>query len=173
MSEVKVGDYVRLVGPSWENDYDGYGVGDIVRVVKVTDFGAIWTEGVGKVGQNWKLYDSDSVYYPGYAVEVADINVTHKGRPVEDLPREALTFEQKVRRILTDVGDIVVARNKEYGNSALDPVRVFSKSDRMEQLKVQLDHKLSRIARGGDPGIDTLRDLIGYEVLYIIAMETE
>lgn len=84
-----------------------------------------------------------------------------------------MTFEQKVRRILTDVGDIVVARNKEYGNSALDPVRVFSKSDRMEQLKVQLDHKLSRIARGGDPGLDTLRDLIGYEVLYIIAMDTE
>ena len=48
-----------------------------------------------------------------------------------------MTFEQKVRRILTDVGDIVVARNKEYGNSALDPVRVFSKSDRMEQLKVR------------------------------------
>lgn len=86
---------------------------------------------------------------------------------------ENSSFEQNVRRILNGVADIVIARNKEYGNSALDPVHVFSKSDRMEQLKVQLDHKLSRIARGGDPGIDTLRDLIGYEVLYIMAMETE
>lgn len=208
MSEVKVGDYVRLVGPAWGWDYDGYSAGDVVRVVEViTSFGAIWTEEVGTVGKDGKLYDSED--YPDYAVELVTkpevpfedtvasfssleaplsegdledvraaeealgINVTYKGRPVDDLPRGALTFEQKVRRILTDVGDIVVARNKEYGNSALDPVRVFSKSDRMEQLKVQLDHKLSRIARGGDPGIDTLRDLIGYEVLYIIAMETE
>jgi len=208
MSEVKVGDYVRLVGPAWGWDYDGYSAGDVVRVVEViTSFGAIWTEEVGTVGKDGKLYDSED--YPDYAVELVTkpevpfedtvasfssleaplsegdledvraaeealgINVTYKGRPVGDLPRGALTFEQKVRRILTDVGDIVVARNKEYGNSALDPVRVFSKSDRMEQLKVQLDHKLSRIARGGDPGIDTLRDLIGYEVLYIIAMETE
>lgn len=208
MSEVKVGDYVRLVGPAWGWDYDGYSAGDVVRVVEViTSFGAIWTEEVGTVGKDGKLYDSED--YPDYAVELVTkpevpfedtvasftsleaplsegdledvraagealgINVTYKGRPVGDLPRGGLTFEQKVRRILTDVGDIVVARNKEYGNSALDPVRVFSKSDRMEQLKVQLDHKLSRIARGGDPGIDTLRDLIGYEVLYIIAMETE
>lgn len=209
MSEVKVGDYVRLVGPAWGRLYAGYNIGSVVQVTEATPFGEIWTKEVGTVGENGKLYDSDSVDYPGYAVELVTkpgvpfedtvasfssleaplsegdledvraagealgIIVTYKGRPVEDLLREALTFEQKVRRILTDVGDIVVARNKEYGNSALDPVRVFSKSDRMEQLKVQLDHKLSRIARGGDPGIDTLRDLIGYEVLYIIAMETE
>ena len=165
MVQVKVGDRVRLVGTGWAEDYDGYGAGDIVEVVEIDEYGDIWANGVGTVGKNGTLYtdDPDGPYKGVFAVEL----VTDKAKQGES------SFEQTVRRILTDVGDIVVARNKEYGNSALDPVRVFSKSDRMGQLKVQLDHKLSRIARGGDPGLDTLRDLIGYEVLYIIAMETE
>lgn len=163
--EVKVGDRVRLVGTGWREDCNGYEVGDIVEVVKIDEYGDIWANDVGTVGMNGTLYtdNPDGPHNGKYAVEP----VTDKAKQGES------SFEQKVRTILTDVGDIVVARNKEYGNSALDPVRVFSKSDRMEQLKVQLDHKLSRIARGGDPGLDTLRDLIGYEVLYIIAMDTE
>ena len=162
---VQVGDRVRLVGTGWEEEYDGYGVGDTVEVVEIDEYGDIWASAAGTVGTNGTLYTDnwDGPYKGTFAVEL----VTDKAKQGES------SFEQKVRRILTDVGDIVVARNREYGNSALDPVRVFSKSDRMEQLKVQLDHKLSRIARGGDPGIDTLRDLIGYEVLYIIAMEGE
>ena len=161
--EVQVGDRVRLVGTVWDGEYDGYGVGDTVEVVEIDEYGDIWANGVGTVGMNGTLYtdDPDGPYKGIYAVEL----VTDKAKQGES------SFEQKVRRILTDVGDIVVARNKEYGNSALDPVRVFSKSDRMEQLKVQLDHKLSRIARGGDPGLDTIRDIIGYCTLILIARE--
>lgn len=174
MSEVKVGDHVRLVGPAWGRDYDGYSAGDIVRVVEVTDFDAIWTEEVGTVGQNGKLYDSDSVDYPDYAVEVADINVTYKGRPVEDLPREALTFEQKVQDILHGMADLLVEKNAAYGNSALDPVRIFSRADTTEQLYVRLDDKINRVKQGHEyPGDDTIRDIIGYCTLILIAREGE
>lgn len=83
-------------------------------------------------------------------------------------------FEQNVHRILNGVAETVVQKNVSYGDSALNPVRIFSKADRMEQLFVRLDDKLSRVQRGSEyPGDDTLRDIIGYATLILIAKESE
>ena len=60
-------------------------------------------------------------------------------------------------------------KNSAYGNSALNPVRIMSKADPIEQLKVRIDDKLSRLARGADCGEDVELDLIGYLVLLRIA----
>lgn len=82
-------------------------------------------------------------------------------------------FEQDVRRITDQIASILVEKNSAYGNSALDPIHVFSKSDRMEQLFVRLDDKLSRVKRGHEyPGDDTIRDIMGYCTLILIARET-
>ena len=71
-----------------------------------------------------------------------------------------------------NIRDLLLEKNAKYGNSALNPVRVFSKADNQEQLLVRIDDKLSRIARGaGMDGVDedTLNDLIGYLILLKIA----
>jgi hypothetical protein len=63
-------------------------------------------------------------------------------------------------------------KNVAYGDSALDPVRIFSKSSAVEQLLVRIDDKLSRFARGTSfPGDNDIDDLIGYLVLLKIAKE--
>jgi hypothetical protein len=63
-------------------------------------------------------------------------------------------------------------KNVAYGDSALDPVRIFSKSNAIEQLLVRIDDKLSRFARGMEyPGDNDIDDLIGYLVLLKIAKE--
>lgn len=92
-------------------------------------------------------------------------------KPLEgDLP----SFEQNVRRITDQIADLLIAKNKAYGDSALNPIRVFSKSDRIEQLNIRIDDKLSRIQRGTDfEDEDTVRDLAGYLVLRLIAEESE
>lgn len=83
------------------------------------------------------------------------------------------SFESNVRRILDKIGDELVSKNQAYGDSALNPVRVFSKADRTEQLNVRLDDKLSRVARGHEyPGDDTLKDIVGYIILLMIDRET-
>lgn len=83
-------------------------------------------------------------------------------------------FEQNVRRILDGVGDTIVAKNLSYGDSALNPIRVFSKADRMQQLYTRLDDKLSRVQKGHEyPGDDTIQDIIGYCTLILIAREGE
>ncbi len=82
------------------------------------------------------------------------------------------SFEQNVRRITDQIADLLISKNKQYSNSALDPIRVFSKADRMEQLRVRADDKLSRI-RNGDTSEDAVLDLCGYLILMKIAGESE
>ncbi len=69
-----------------------------------------------------------------------------------------------------EIAHMLIKKNIAYGNSALDPVRIFSKTDAREQLHGRIDDKLSRIMRGteyvGDNDID---DLIGYLILLKIA----
>lgn len=72
------------------------------------------------------------------------------------------------------IARMLLEKNLSYGNSALAPKRIFSGVDGVEQIKVRIDDKLSRIAAW--PGEaqapveeDTLGDLIGYLILLRIA----
>lgn len=78
--------------------------------------------------------------------------------------------EKEIWDVCNDMAWFLIDKNRAYGNSALDPVRIFSNSDNVEQLKVRIDDKLSRFARGGEfPGDNDIDDLIGYLVLLKIA----
>ena len=61
--------------------------------------------------------------------------------------------QEEIRAVCTELADLLVAKNREYGNSALEPRRIFSKASPVEQLKVRLDDKLSRIATVDEGGI--------------------
>mgnify|MGYP003136806271 FL=1 len=64
-------------------------------------------------------------------------------------------------------------KNLKYGNSALNPIRVFSKSNDTEQLLVRIDDKLNRIKHGENilyDDEDVIQDLIGYLVLLKISL---
>lgn len=60
---------------------------------------------------------------------------------------------------------MLLRKNEDYGNSALDPMRVASKASAEEQILVRIDDKLSRLAKGGHAGEDVWLDLMGYIVL--------
>ena len=85
----------------------------------------------------------------------------------------AREFEADVRCICDELADMLVAKNAAYGNSALDPVRVFSRASTVEQILVRIDDKLSRLARGSGAGEDVERDLMGYLVLLRVARKRE
>ena len=85
-----------------------------------------------------------------------------------------MNFEERVRTVCGEIGDMLIEKNRAYGNSALEPVRVFSRADTVEQIKVRIDDKLSRIARGREFGDeDTVKDLVGYLVLLMVARESD
>jgi hypothetical protein len=68
-----------------------------------------------------------------------------------------------------EIATMLIEKNRAYGNSALKPVRIFSRASSEEQLLVRIDDKLSRLARGSAAGEDVVADLIGYLVLLRIA----
>lgn len=79
--------------------------------------------------------------------------------------------EKEIWDICNDLAWFLIDKNRSYGNSALDPVRIFSTSDNVEQLKVRIDDKLSRFMRGKEfPGDNDIDDLLGYLVLLKVAL---
>lgn len=65
------------------------------------------------------------------------------------------------------IKEMLLEKNRKYGNSALDPVRIFSKASNSEQILVRIDDKLSRFKnRQSDDDEDIILDLIGYLILY-------
>ena len=75
-----------------------------------------------------------------------------------------------IAQVCDDVKRVLLEKNHAYGNSALAPLRIFSRADAIEQLNVRIDDKLSRVARGCEfAGDDTELDLIGYLVLRRVA----
>jgi hypothetical protein len=80
--------------------------------------------------------------------------------------------ENRITEVMRGIEKMLIDKNRAYGDSALEPARVFSKTDTIEQLYVRIDDKLSRVQRGHEyPGDDTIFDLIGYLILLLIAKE--
>ena len=84
--------------------------------------------------------------------------------------------ETKISGVCDDIKQLLIHKNRKYGNSALKPCRVFSKSSPVEQLLVRIDDKLNRIMQGAGllaEDEDVVNDLIGYLVLLKIGMHEE
>lgn len=84
--------------------------------------------------------------------------------------------QQRIAEVGLCIVAMVLQKNQAYGSSALDPVRIFAKGlSPLDQIHVRLDDKLSRLERGHDlpdeSMADTIRDLVGYCVLELIARE--
>ncbi|MEY4432765.1 MAG: Synechococcus phage [Bacteroidota bacterium] len=76
-------------------------------------------------------------------------------------------FDYDVSEVLIEIKDLLVSKNKKYGNSALEPLGVFSQLSPEEGLFVRIDDKLKRIKNGSlkKDDEDVIKDLIGYLVL--------
>jgi len=80
----------------------------------------------------------------------------------------------QITSVCDDIKELLLEKNRKYGDSALNPNRIFSKADAVEQILVRIDDKLNRIQKGA--GLlandeDVVSDLIGYLVLLKIALK--
>ena len=83
--------------------------------------------------------------------------------------------QNSIKWICNEIRDLLLAKNKAYGDSALEPDNIFSKLDSAQAICARIDDKLSRIKNVGldDKTEDTLDDLIGYLILLKIAREQD
>ena len=80
--------------------------------------------------------------------------------------------QEKISKVCDDVKEMLIEKNRKYGDSALNPIRIFAKSDTVEQIKVRIDDKLNRFKNmQKDDTEDVINDLIGYLILLKIAQE--
>lgn len=77
-----------------------------------------------------------------------------------------------IREGCQEILDLLLEKNEKYGNSALEPLRIFSTTDTTEQLKVRIDDKISRVKNQNlEEDEDVLLDLIGYLILLKISLK--
>ena len=84
--------------------------------------------------------------------------------------------QQQITNVCDKVKDLLLAKNLKYGDSALSPIRVLSKSSPIEQILVRIDDKLNRINQGNgllESDEDVVLDLIGYFVLLKVALDRD
>jgi hypothetical protein len=84
-----------------------------------------------------------------------------------------LDTQADISLVCNQIKELLLEKNRKYGDSALDPSRIFSKADAIEQLLVRIDDKLNRIQKGAGllaTDEDIIQDLIGYLVLLKIAI---
>lgn len=82
----------------------------------------------------------------------------------------------QIAAVCDEIKELLLQKNEKYGDSALNPARIFSKSSTVEQLLVRIDDKLNRIKQGKDllsEDEDVVKDLIGYLVLLTIARKQQ
>jgi hypothetical protein len=92
-------------------------------------------------------------------------------KEILDVVNKPLKFDTKIELVLEGIKEMLIQKNKKYGDSALNPLRLFSKSSSQEQLKVRIDDKLSRLkTQDISEDEDVVDDLIGYLVLYKISI---
>lgn len=80
-----------------------------------------------------------------------------------------------IAEVCDDIKQLLLKKNEQYGDSALNPARILSKASATEQILVRIDDKLNRIIQGDilEDDEDVVSDLIGYLVLLKVALKKQ
>ena len=86
-----------------------------------------------------------------------------------------MNTKDKIKEKCRLLESLLVKKNNAYGDSALEPLGVFSSTNASTGIKIRLDDKLKRIANAGlvEDTEDTLIDIAGYIILLMIAKDNE
>lgn len=80
--------------------------------------------------------------------------------------------QKKISDITDAMKDLLLYKNQKYGDSAINPKKIFYKGDSTNSILIRLDDKLGRIISNTEdkPRINDVADLIGYCTLLLISM---
>ena len=92
----------------------------------------------------------------------------------QDVNPEVVNTRDLIIKKCEELKELLLEKNRKYGDSAINPCRVFSRASATEQILVRMDDKINRIKnRQNDEDEDVIKDLAGYCILYMIAKEKE
>lgn len=88
---------------------------------------------------------------------------------VKDTPTQ-----QKIKDILSGMTDLILYKNRKYGDSAINPKKIFYKGDSTNSILIRLDDKIGRVMSNTEekPRVNDVADIIGYCTLLLVSMGT-
>jgi hypothetical protein len=76
---------------------------------------------------------------------------------------------EKFKLITESLCNLLTEKNKNYGNSALSPLGIFSKENTTSGLKIRLDDKLMRVKNSPKLRKNDVVDFVCYGILLCIS----
>lgn len=119
------------------------------------------------------------------------VRVPKRGEPVQDIIKpwemaqasvikglmddpygDTTPTQRKIREVTDAMKDLLLYKNQKYGDSAINPKKVFYKGDSTNSILIRLDDKLGRVMSNTEdkPRVNDVCDIIGYCTLLLISM---
>ena len=105
-------------------------------------------------------------------IKPEDYNVTENGNVLK-LDNADSPTQQKIKDVLEGMKNLLLYKNHKYGDSAINPKKIFYKGDSTNSILIRLDDKLGRVMSNTEekPRVNDVADIIGYCTLLLISME--
>lgn len=119
---------------------------------------------------------------PVVKVEFDENNSTYKAHDDEgrnwessngiDWTEKATDTQQKLIDVLDGMKSLLLYKNRKYGDSAINPKKIFYKGDSTNSILIRLDDKIGRVMSNPDdkPRVNDVADIIGYCTLLLVSM---
>ena len=99
--------------------------------------------------------------------DCAVVKMGYREEDFEDTPTQ-----QKIKDILSGMTDLILYKNRKYGDSAINPKKIFYKGDSTNSILIRLDDKIGRVKSNTEekPRVNDVADIIGYCTLLLVSM---
>lgn len=77
--------------------------------------------------------------------------------------------QERIIELTDAIKELLLEKNKRYGDSAISPKRRFSKLDATQGILIRLDDRMNRIKSSDELRTNDISDLIGYLFLLLIS----
>lgn len=108
----------------------------------------------------------------GQSVSITEFGFLGVTQRIQDQLDEKLGQPNtRIAKVFDALHDLLQYKNSKYGNSATDPIKVFSKVDATTGLLQRIDDKIARIKNSTEIRKNDTADLIGYLVLLCVTKD--
>ena len=80
-----------------------------------------------------------------------------------------MSTQERIVEVTDAMQQVLLEKNKRYGDSAITPKRRFSKLDSTQGILIRLDDKMNRIESSDELRTNDICNMIGYLNLLLIA----
>jgi chromatin remodeling complex protein RSC6 len=79
-----------------------------------------------------------------------------------------INTQEQIDTLFNNFSDFLKEKNKRYGDSVINPVKIFSKVEPTNKACIRLDEKLQRIINSDELRKNDVSDTFGYLALLMI-----